>query len=654
MPYSQKSREELIKEITDLQNQLQLLRKKENKSVNKNEHNLPYAEELWKSFFSNSENQIIIINKEGTIISTNVIPEGGKEPEVIGMSAYDFIFPEYISEYKKTVEKFFLTGKPSTIEIAGYGTDYKTTKSTHWYHSLLTPVIIKNKTIAITIIVEDITTKKQTDELIAQSEERFRKLFEASFEAILIHDTGKIIDANQAAVKLFGYSKEELLKMKAHELSPPEVHDYIKKNIKIKYQETYETQGLKKDGTTFIGEVSAKNFSNKNKNLRVVAIRDISDRKKYIAQLEESKADYESLVAQSPDGIFIHDEHGKIIFANPSAHKIIGTKKLDQIKNKKIFDFVLPKYHKEIKKRGKQLEQGKDLPFMKMETIKMDGSIVTLEYKPVYVNYKGKKAVLVVYHDIDFQEQLTKEKTRATIAEQTNKALKKEIADRKKVEEELRNSEEKIKQSLKEKEVLLKEVHHRVKNNLQVISSILNLQSSYVTDEQTIDVLQESQNRIKSMSFIHESLYQTKDFTGVNFADYIQNLYNNLLFSYSPKNKKIKIKKQLQNVHLNIDTAIPCGLIINELVSNALKHAFTNKKTGTVELKMKTIGSKKIQITIADNGKGFPPKFDYKNTSTLGLQLVMVLVGQIKATIKQINKNGVKFIITFNPNINQQ
>jgi two-component sensor histidine kinase len=206
---------------------------------------------------------------------------------------------------------------------------------------------------------------------------------------------------------------------------------------------------------------------------------------------------------------------------------------------------------------------------------------------------------------------------------------------------------EQINQSLQEKEVLLKEVHHRVKNNLQVISSILNLQSSYVKDEATINVLRESQNRIKSMAFIHESLYQADNFSSINFADYVVNLLQNLMQSYSKLNQTVKLNVQLETIFLNLDLAIPCGLIINEIISNALKYAFVENKEGDeITIKIKKI-DERVQLFIGDNGVGLPENIDYKNTESLGLQLVVTLVGQLFGNIELDSVNGTKYTISF-------
>lgn len=212
-----------------------------------------------------------------------------------------------------------------------------------------------------------------------------------------------------------------------------------------------------------------------------------------------------------------------------------------------------------------------------------------------------------------------------------------------------KETEDKLLRSLKDKEVLLKEVHHRVKNNLQVISSILSLQTSYVRDKKTLSILQESQNRIKSMSFIHESLYQNEDFTSIKISDYITTLTQNLLYSYRVQGESIELKTSFDDVYLNIDQAIPCGLIINELVSNALKYAFKDRDNGEIFVEVKQKGNK-ITLIVRDNGVGLPKNINLDVSDTLGFQLVHALVDQIDANIIVDRENGTKYLITFGLN----
>jgi PAS domain S-box-containing protein len=212
-----------------------------------------------------------------------------------------------------------------------------------------------------------------------------------------------------------------------------------------------------------------------------------------------------------------------------------------------------------------------------------------------------------------------------------------------------KETEDRLLSSLKDKEVLLKEVHHRVKNNLQVISSILSLQTSYVRDEKTLNILQESQNRIKSMSFIHESLYQNEDFTSIKISEYIFTLTQNLFYSYRLEGEKVKLETDFDDVFLNIDQAIPCGLIINELVSNALKYAFIDRPNGIIKVEVKQ-NRNNISLQVGDNGVGLPESIKIGVSDTLGFQLVHALVDQLDANIKINREKGTKYLITFEQN----
>ena len=190
-------------------------------------------------------------------------------------------------------------------------------------------------------------------------------------------------------------------------------------------------------------------------------------------------------------------------------------------------------------------------------------------------------------------------------------------------------------------------MHHRVKNNLQVISSILNLQSSYVEDKKTLDILKESQNRVKSMSLIHENLYTTKDFNKINFSEYIEKLTKNMIRSYQYSENNISLVLDLDDVLLSIDISIPCGLIINELFSNALKYAFPNKKAGAIFISVKQQSNKTIQIIIEDNGIGYTKGLDSEKEGSLGMLLVRTLIEQIDGKIELLNHKGTKYLITF-------
>lgn len=239
-----------------------------------------------------------------------------------------------------------------------------------------------------------------------------------------------------------------------------------------------------------------------------------------------------------------------------------------------------------------------------------------------------------------------------------------EIAER-------RRAEEKTNASLQEKEVLLKEIHHRVKNNLQVISSLLNLQSDYVNDQHALDIFHDSQHRIRSIALIHEKLYGSDNLAQIDFAEYVRDLVAYLSRVHGANARGISLTVHAQDIFLDINTAVPCGLILNELVSNCLKHAFPfsqdtlpggDRLSGPgkrleedrplargdeIHIELSTNDAHQLALTVADNGVGFPEDMDFRNTTSLGLQLVNTLVAQLDGTIQLGNGQGTKFRITY-------
>lgn len=209
-----------------------------------------------------------------------------------------------------------------------------------------------------------------------------------------------------------------------------------------------------------------------------------------------------------------------------------------------------------------------------------------------------------------------------------------------------KRSDDKIRNSLKDKEILLQEIHHRVKNNMQIISSLLNLQSSFINDPEAIDVFRESQNRVKSMALLHENLYQSRDMDKVDFRQYVKKLTDNLLITYSTSSSYIQKEIKVENVKLNIETAIPCGLIINELLTNSLKYAFPPGEKGRIYLKIYSKEDKYV-LLLGDDGVGLPENFNLESTQTLGLRLVHNLVNQIDGQLKIRPSKGTCFEIVF-------
>ena len=211
-----------------------------------------------------------------------------------------------------------------------------------------------------------------------------------------------------------------------------------------------------------------------------------------------------------------------------------------------------------------------------------------------------------------------------------------------------KEAEEQVKASLKEKEVLLREIHHRVKNNMQTIISLLRLQGDKIEDKKYADMFKEGEDRIRSMSLIHEQLYQTKDFANIDFGEYIKTLTNGLLTSSGVNTNKIRLNIEVKDVFFDIENAIPCGLIINELVSNSLKYAFPQGKEGEISITLQSTNEDEFELSVSDNGIGISENLDIEQTGTMGLQLVKVLAeNQPDGKIDLDRTGGTQFRIKF-------
>lgn len=207
-------------------------------------------------------------------------------------------------------------------------------------------------------------------------------------------------------------------------------------------------------------------------------------------------------------------------------------------------------------------------------------------------------------------------------------------------------TEERLRATLREKDVLIEEVHHRVKNNLQVITSLLGLQARTIKEPATRKKFEESRYRIQAMAILHEILYESSSLAKIDFADYIRRLTEHLVRSYGAA-VRIHTQVRLEPLHCHRDVALPCGLIVNELLSNAFKYAFPGGKTGEIRIALRREAKGRVRLSIRDNGVGLPPGMDWKTSPTLGLRLIRTLARQIDATVRTSGREGTVFSITF-------
>jgi len=385
---------------------------------------------------------------------------------------------------------------------------------------------------------------------------------------------------------------------------------------------------------------------------------DITKRKQFEEALQESEERLRTLINAMPDIVAFKDGEGRWLEANNFDLRLF---RLDQVAYRGKKDAELAEFSPFYRDaflaceqsdeeawqsgtlgRGDEIIPRPDGPPMVFDIIKV----------PMFHSDGRRKGLVVVGRDIterklaeaalkQHQEQL-EELVRARTEElaEANSHLKAEISER-------RRAEEQVRASLKEKEMLLKEIHHRVKNNLQIVSSLLELQSGSISDHHSQKALQESQDRIKSMALLHEKLYKTADFISIDFGDYISNLTSSLFNSYVVDPDSISLVAEVEAVPLGVDEAIPLGLIVNELVSNSLKYAFPLNRCGEINVKLRFDTDGEIVLEVSDDGIGLPPDLDFRNTETLGLQLVTMLVKQIRGTIDLEKEHGTTFRISF-------
>jgi PAS domain S-box-containing protein len=208
-------------------------------------------------------------------------------------------------------------------------------------------------------------------------------------------------------------------------------------------------------------------------------------------------------------------------------------------------------------------------------------------------------------------------------------------------------SEKAVQASLREKEILLREIHHRVKNNMQIISSLFNLQAGHIKDESARRMLKEGQLRIRSMALVHEKLYQSRDLAKIDFADYLRTLSDHLFLFFQVGSDRIRLEPDLEHVHLDINTAVPCGLLVSELITNALKHAFPAGRKGVIGIRLRRRKDSTVELRVADDGVGLPEALNFRCAESFGLQIVDLLVGQLEGTIELDRTKGTAFTIVF-------
>ena len=482
-------------------------------------------------------------------------------------------------------------------------------------------IYVKGQTCLLSI-AKDITNQKQAEITLQESEMSFRTIFEKSSTGYLqVSTEGKLLKVNAAMATMLGYTIEELTQVKFNDVTHPEdqaISMQVFQDQLSGERETFqfEKRYLHRDGHTIWAFVSSTLVRDGHGTplYSITNVTDITERKHFEDALRESQSRYQMVFENSGTANSIFDTSCQLILQNELSRQSLGVKG-NQAFGKTALEIFGPEL----------------------------GPIVTERMQHVLAT--GKTGVFETSFNLPVGKKWYRSTYQTAFDEKQNlvgvQVISQDITERK-------DAEEQIKKSLAEKETLLRELYHRTKNNMAVIIALLDLQSMYVDDHRLQKEFLEAQNRIRSMALVHQKLYDASDLSRINLKDYIHDLLTLLMQSYNISPGRINVQAVMDDTLVLIDTAIPCGLILNELISNTLKYAFKLDTEGEIRIGLRRTEEGEIRINFADNGVGVPPGFDFHRDGHLGIQNIYILVeNQLRGKIRFESMQGVQCQITF-------
>jgi PAS domain S-box-containing protein len=494
---------------------------------------------------------------------------------------------------------------------------------------------------------------RRDEETIKKSQVKYQSLFETSTDAIFLETfDGQILDCNQAACDLLGYSKEEMLKLRVEDLLPDDIRAELPAFLRKLAEENHlvvEAANRKKTGELVPAEVSMRAVRIGDETLAVVYLHDLTARKR--AESIQSAVYRISEAASS-----VRSLQDIFVLIHKTVTELIPTKNFsialyDDETGLMSFPYFIDEHDEAPPPRRLRrglteyvLRTGAPLlaPRPVIEELQSRGEVellgtMSFDWLGVPLRHEEKTIGVMAIQNYLPGRRFGEEEKNILMFVSSQAAMAIERVQ----------AQERLQASLKEKEVLIREVHHRVKNNMQLISSLFNLQANELRDARALELLKECQGRIRSMALVHEKLYQSRDLARIHFSDYVQSLAIHLFHFWRVNPERIHLVLKMNPVFLDINTAIPCGLIINELVSNALEHAFPEEGSGEIRVRLEPRGDGLYALEVEDTGVGIPAAFDPLKAETLGLQIVQLLVEQLDGTIAFHREGGTRFAITF-------